>query len=119
MRSETSSIAASGGAERDGGEHRMTVARYELRSAAEQDALARAPLPLGIRGGEPRRTTHRDLYLDTPDDALRARGVVCRLRVGARAPHRLSLRTSGASPEAIDARVRSADPAAAVAQDTA
>ena len=61
----------------------MTVARYELRSAAELDALARAPLPLGIRGGEPRRTTHRDLYLDTPDDALRARGIVCRLRVGA------------------------------------
>src|SRR5947209_8025309 len=118
MPSGTYSIAASDEAERHREELRMTVARYELRSVAELDALARAPLPLGIRGGEPRRTTHRDLYLDTPDDALRARGVVCRLRVGARAPHRLSLRTSGTSPEAIDARVRSADPATAVAQDT-
>ncbi|HEX7979090.1 MAG TPA: hypothetical protein VF461_10835, partial [Gemmatimonadaceae bacterium] len=97
----------------------MTVARYELRSAAELDALARAPLPLGIRSGEPRHTTHRDVYLDTPDDTLRARGIVCRLRIGARAPHRLSLRVPGTSPEAIDARVRSADPAEAVTQDTA
>jgi hypothetical protein len=97
----------------------MTVARYELRSAAELDALARTPLPLGIRGGEPRHTTHRDVYLDTPDDALRARGIVCRLRIGARSPHRLSLRIPGAPVESIDARVRSADPAEAVGQDTA
>ncbi|MBW8769870.1 MAG: polyphosphate kinase 1 [Gemmatimonadetes bacterium] len=97
----------------------MTVARYELRSAAELDALARTPLPLGIRGGEPRHSTHRDVYLDTPDDALRSRGIVCRLRIGARAPHRLSLRIPGSPAEAIDARVRSADPAAAITQDTA
>jgi len=97
----------------------MTVARYELRSAAELDALARAPLPLGIRGGEPQHTTHRDVYLDTPDDTLRARGIVCRLRIGQRAPHRLSLRIPGTPPESIDARVRSADPADALAQDTA
>ena len=97
----------------------MTVARYELRSAAELDALARAPLPLGIRGGAPQHSAHRDVYLDTPDDALRARGIVCRLRIGERAPHRLSLRIPGASAEAIDANVRSAEPAEAVAQDTA
>jgi len=97
----------------------MTVARYELRSAAELDALARVPLPLGIRGGAPQHSAHRDVYLDTPDDALRARGIVCRLRIGERAPHRLSLRIPGASAEAIDANVRSAEPAEAVAQDTA
>ena len=98
----------------------MTVARYELRSAAELDALARAPLPLGIRGGEPQWTTHRDLYLDTHDDVLRGRGIICRLRVGARAPHRLSLRiVGGATYEGIESRVRSADPAEAIAQDTA
>src|SRR6476620_5714425 len=119
MHSGTSSTAASGAAERQREEHHMTVARYELRSAAELDALARAPLPLGIRGGEPRRTTHRDLYLDTPDDALRARGIVCRLRIGASSPHRLSLRIAGPSAtEAIDARVRFADPAEAMAHDT-
>ena len=44
----------------------MTVARYELRSAAELDALARSPLPLGIRASEPQHTTHRDVYLDPP-----------------------------------------------------
>jgi inorganic triphosphatase YgiF len=60
----------------------MRVVRYELRSAAELDALSRAPLPLGIHAAQPRASSHRDLYLDTPDDALRARGVVCRLRVG-------------------------------------
>jgi len=114
-----SSTAASGGAERQREEHHMTVARYELRSAAELDALARAPLPLGIRGGAPQHSAHRDVYLDTPDDALRARGIVCRLRIGERAPHRLSLRIPGASAEAIDANVRSAEPAEAVAQDTA
>src|SRR3954447_16254327 len=98
----------------------MTVARYELRSAAELDALARGSLPLGIRAGEPVRTTHRDLYLDTDDDALRSRGVVCRLRVDARGLHRLSLRIAGpGADEVVDTRVRSADPAEAVAQDTA
>src|SRR6478672_9606580 len=115
MHSGTSSTAASGGAERQREEHHMTVARYELRSAAELDALARAPLPLGIRGGAPQHSAHRDVYLDTPDDALRARGIVCRLRIGERAPHRLSLRIPGASAEAIDANVRSAEPVEAAA----
>ena len=61
----------------------MRVVRYELRSAAELDTLARAPLPLGIHAAQPRAASHRDLYLDTPDDALRERGIVCRLRIGA------------------------------------
>jgi hypothetical protein len=69
----------------------MRVVRYELRSAAELDRLARAALPLGIYAGEPRPSAHRDLYLDTPDDALRSRGMICRLRIGERPPQRLTL----------------------------
>jgi polyphosphate kinase len=98
----------------------MTVVRYELRSASELEALARAALPLGMRSDEPRRSTHRDLYLDTPDGALRERGVVCRLRVGTRGPHRLSLRVSGpGGDERIESTVRSSDPVAAVTEDSA
>jgi polyphosphate kinase len=98
---------------------RVTVARYELRSASELESLARAELPLGLRCGEARRSTHRDVYLDSRDDTLRARGVVCRLRIGAGTPHRLSLRgADGASPLRLDSTVRTIDPAAALAADT-
>ena len=97
----------------------LTLARYELRSASELEALARAPLPLGIRCGDARRSTHRDVYLDTRDDTLRARGLVCRLRVGASAPHRLSLRGTGPGDATrLDATVRSADPTTALASDS-
>jgi len=98
----------------------MRVVRYELRSAAELDTLARAPLPLGIHAAQPRATSHRDLYLDTPDDALRARGVVCRLRVGARLPHRLTLVIgSEEASERVEATVRDATPEGALSADTA
>jgi polyphosphate kinase len=97
----------------------VTVARYELRSAAQLDSLARAELPLGIRCREARRSTHRDFYLDTPDDTLRANGILCRLRVGTNAPHRLTLRADDlATPIQLEATVRSADPAAALAGDS-
>ena len=97
----------------------MKVVRYELRSAAELDRLARAPLPLGIHATQPRASSHRDLYLDTDDDVLRARGVVCRLRVGARLPHRLTLVVGHDEPERIEATVREATADAALAADTA
>jgi polyphosphate kinase len=97
----------------------MKVVRYELRSAAELDSLARAPLPLGIHATQPRASSHRDLYLDTPDDALRARGVVCRLRVGARGPHRLTLVLGHDEPERVEATVREAEADAALAADSA
>ena len=48
----------------------------------------------GFAADAARRSLHRDLYLDTTDDALRQRGIVCRLRAGADgravlvAPHR-------------------------------
>ena len=98
----------------------MTVVRYELRSATELETLARGSLPEGIRCGEPLRSTHRDVYLDTPDDALRERGIVCRLRVGIRAPHRLSLRVRGSGGvEYIDSTVRAAEPSVALAAESA
>jgi hypothetical protein len=98
----------------------MTVVRYELRSASELEALARAELPLGARSGPPRRSAHRDVYLDTRDEALRERGIVCRLRVGERAPHRLLLRLAGnGASEQVSAPVRSASAASALDEDTA
>jgi len=97
----------------------MKVVRYELRSAAELDRLAQAPLPLGIHATAPRSSSHRDLYLDTEDDALRSRGVVCRLRVGDRLPHRLTLVVGHDEPERVEATVREATAASALAADTA
>src|SRR5829696_1300432 len=98
----------------------MNVVRYELRSASELDTLARTPLPLGIYAGVARGSSHRDLYLDTPDDALRSRSVVCRLRIGARAPHRLTLVLgSDESAERVEVTVRATSAADALAADTA
>ena len=97
----------------------MRVVRYELRSAAELETLARAPLPLGIHASQPRAASHRDLYLDTPDDALRARGVVCRLRIGERLPHRLTLVLGSDEPsDRLEATVREASAERALAADT-
>src|SRR5215213_1812448 len=98
----------------------MKVVRYELRSASELDTLARTSLPLGIYAGVARGSSHRDLYLDTEDDALRSRGVVCRLRIGARAPHRLSLVLGGdENAERVEATVRATNAVEALAIDTA
>ena len=98
-----------------------TSFRYELRSAEHLENLASAALPLGITASEPRRSMHRDLYIDTPDGSLRQRGVTCRLRIGADDLHRLSLRID-ATPDSprvcVDARVRSADVRGALAENT-
>ena len=93
--------------------------RYELRSVEQLQALADAPLPLGIGASAPRRSMHRDLYLDSADESLRRRGVVCRLRIGATDDHVLSLRIAGngAPPMRVDAAVRSVDVGAALAED--
>src|SRR5829696_7859806 len=98
----------------------MNVVRYELRTASELDALARTPLPLGIYAGVARGSSHRDLYLDTEDDALRSRGVVCRLRIGGRSPHRLTLVLGGdENAERVEVTVRATNAAEALAADTA
>jgi len=98
----------------------MTEFRCELLSADQLAALAAGPLPPGIPAGDARRSMHRDLYLDTPDDSLRRRGVACRLRVDDAGRSSLSLRIVGPRPEdvtRVDAPVRTADVAAALASD--
>lgn len=98
-----------------------TSIRYELRSAEQLEALAAAPLPLGISASAPRRTRHRDLYLDTADESLRRQGITCRLRIGSDDRHMLSLRIDGShnvEPLRVDASVRSADVPAALSEDT-
>jgi polyphosphate kinase-like protein len=98
----------------------MTEFRCELLSADQLAALASGPLPPGIPAGDARRSMHRDLYLDTPDDSLRRRGVVCRLRVDDAGRSSLSLRVEGPRPEdvtRVDTPVRTADVAAAFASD--
>src|SRR5256714_3632086 len=99
-----------------------TSFHYALRSPEQLEALAAARLPLGIDASPPRRSLHRDLYLDTPDDSLRRRGIVCRLRLGATDEHLLSLRIvgrNGTIPVRIDAVVRSAEIQGALAENTA
>jgi polyphosphate kinase len=99
----------------------LTTFRYELRSAEQLETLASARLPLGIRASAPRRSMHRDLYLDTEDESLRRRGVVCRLRLGAAAAHVLSIRFAGNGepPVHVEAVVRSVAVGAALAEDNA
>lgn len=58
----------------------MTGFRCELLSAEHLASLAAGPLPGGLAATEARRELHRDSYLDTADDSLRRRGIVCRLR---------------------------------------
>jgi hypothetical protein len=91
----------------------MTEFRCELLSADQLGALASGPLPPGIVAGEARRSLHRDLYLDTVDDSLRRRGVVCRLRLDAKGGAALSLRIAGGEADGgetrVDARVAAGD----------
>lgn len=95
--------------------------RYEIRSARHLGELAAAPLPLDVAVSEPRRSQHRDLYLDTADEALRKRNIVCRLRLRSDDTRTLSLSIGGdaASPASrFDCAVRSADLSAALAEQT-
>jgi polyphosphate kinase len=78
--------------------------RCELLSPDQLASLASGPLPRGIPADEARRSLHRDLYLDTTDDALRQRGIVCRLRAGSDGRGVLSLRI--AEPNGRPVRVQ-------------
>jgi polyphosphate kinase len=95
--------------------------RYELRSKQHLEELAASPLPLGIDSTAPRASQHRDLYLDTAEDTLRKRNIVCRLRLCADDTRMLSLRI-GTARRAVDARVDSrveaSEVAAAIAENT-
>ncbi|MEO5903416.1 MAG: polyphosphate kinase 1 [Gemmatimonadaceae bacterium] len=84
--------------------------RYEIRSARHLDELS--SLPLAMREGRQRRSQHRDLFLDTPDDALRRRNIVCRLRLRSDDTRTLSVAigtTGEAIEERYESRVESAD----------
>jgi polyphosphate kinase len=96
--------------------------RYEIRSEQHLEELASAPLPGGTFATPPRASQHRDLYLDTEDDSLRRRNIVCRLRLRADDTRTLSIRLpEGAegTEGSFDSPVTSADVSGAVAERTA
>jgi polyphosphate kinase len=101
----------------------MTDFRCELLSADQLGVLASGPLPPGIAAGEARRSLHRDLYLDTADDSLRRRGVICRLRLDAKGGAALTLRIAGGETGGgetrVDSRVAAGDVPTAMAAETA
>src|SRR5665811_444030 len=95
--------------------------RYELRSSQQLKELSATPLPLGMRAGRAVRSLHRDLYLDTAEDTLRHRGVMCRLRLGATDDRMLSLRIrgdEGMAPVRVDSSVRASDVDEALKENT-
>ena len=96
--------------------------RYEIRSARHLGELAAAPLPLPLEVSASKRSQHRDLFLDTLDDALRKRGIVVRLRLRADDTRSLSVSIGGDktnTPTRIDSDVQSAEIGGAVAEPTA
>ena len=96
--------------------------RYDIRSARHLGELAAAPLPLPLEVSSSKRSQHRDLFLDTLDDALRKRGIVCRLRLRADDTRSLSVSIGGDksnSSTRVDSDVQSAEVAGAVLEPTA
>ena len=96
--------------------------RFEIRSARHLAELAAAPLPAVLEASPSRRSQHRDLYLDTLDDSLRKRGIVCRLRIRADDTRTLSLSIGGddrTEPVLVDSDVQSSSVPQALAEQTA
>ena len=80
----------------------MTGFRCELLSIDQLDGLARdLLLAPGIPASAARRSLHRDLYLDTPDDSLRQRGVTCRFRTVADGSSALTLRIPASNGKGV------------------
>lgn len=79
------------------------------------EALARlrdAPLPNRLKSSLAERSFHRDIFLDTSDRALAAKGVVCRLRIRADDHRTLTLVIGGSAdrpPQRWDAEVPELD----------
>ncbi len=65
--------------------------RWDVPTADALKRLVTEPLPLGLRGGQPTRGFTRDIYYDTSDSALKARGVTCRVRHSSDDTHELSV----------------------------
>ena len=69
--------------------------------------LASGERPLGIRAGPPRIKSHRETFFDTPDQALRRRGMTCKLRqVEGEAPSVVVTVGEGPDSEGITSRSR-------------
>ncbi len=86
--------------------------RCGVDGAEALERLKDTPLPLGLKAGPPTRSFHRDIYLDTPDNALGGRGVVCRLRVMADDRRVLGLIVGGSAdnpPERWESTVQELD----------
>ena len=91
----------------------LTDLRFDVTSPELLHRLAGGPLPLGLRGTRGARSAHRDIYFDTPDDALQRRGVTCRLRLHEDERRVLSLVVAGGAgvaPRSYDAQVSGGDP---------
>lgn len=86
----------------------MTSFRCELLSADQLAMLAAGPLPSGLMASQAQRSLHRDVYLDTPDDSLGRRGIVCRLRTCADGEGTLTLRVAS-SPLNLEVATHGAD----------
>ena len=74
-----------------------------------------------MAASEPRRSQHRDLFLDTPEDSLRKRDIVCRLRMRADDTRTLSVTIAGGEGEPsvrFDSPVRAADTLGALMEPT-
>ncbi len=54
--------------------------RLEVSDRETLDKLASESPPFGLRGAPPERSFHRDVYFDSSDRSLAARGVSCRIR---------------------------------------
>lgn len=93
--------------------------RFDVVSAEQLEKLTEHPLP--VTEGSVTRLLFRDLYLDTSDDQLQRRGISCRLRVGSNDERVLALFVGtvgeSAPPTRFEARVNSADPRVALAND--
>src|SRR5260370_32828216 len=99
----------------------MKSFRYEVRSSGHLEELASSRLREGIASTDAKPSQHRDIFIDTSDDTLRRRDIVCRFRIGADDSRTLSLRIGGGdngSEVRVDSSVNAADATAAVAENT-
>lgn len=98
--------------------------RCDVPAPALLGTLAEEPLPLGLVVRATSRTRYRDVYVDTSDDALAARGVACRIRYGADDRRTLTLGVAEAGvpsagpSELFEAPAGALDLAAIVGGDT-
>lgn len=99
-----------------------TQFRCEVDGLDALSALRDLPLPLGLRAGPVSHSFHRDVYLDTPDCALRNRKVACRLRIEANDRRFLGLLMPGVADTDEEGRweaeVMALDPREAVLGDS-